>query len=61
MYKIEFYEKDGESQIFEFLEDLRKRKDTNKDARIQYAQATSYIRSFQITGPEGFQKALQSI
>ena len=58
MYKIEFYEKDGESQIFEFLEDLRKRKDTNKDARIQYAQATSYIQLLSDNGTRGLPKSI---
>ena len=37
MYTIEFYEKsNGESEIWEFLESLRKKASTNKDARIQY-------------------------
>ena len=36
MYKIEFYEKpDGTSDIWDFLEKLRQKAHTNKDARIQ--------------------------
>ncbi len=29
MFTIDFYEKNGQSPVFEFLEDLRMRKDTN--------------------------------
>ena len=36
MYNVEFYEtQDGKSQIWEFLEDLRIKAATSKDARIQ--------------------------
>lgn len=48
MYKIEFYEKEnGESEIWEFLEALRTKASTNKDARIQYKQAALYIQLLQ--------------
>lgn len=44
MYTIEFYAKEnGESDVINFLEDLRKRASTNKDARVQYRQAAFYI------------------
>ena len=39
MYTVEFYEKaDGNSELWDFLEDLRKKAANNKDARIQYKQ-----------------------
>ena len=39
-YNIIFYEKqNGESEIWNFLEELRIKSATNKDARIQYNQA----------------------
>lgn len=51
MYNIEFYEKsDGTSDVWDFLEELRTKKDTNKDARIQYKQATMYIELLQNNG-----------
>ena len=51
MYQIEFYEtKDGESQIWDFLEDLRKKAATSKDARIQHKQASLYIELLQQNG-----------
>lgn len=44
MYKIEFYEKqNGESDVWDFLESLRIKSETNKDARIQYKQIVFYI------------------
>ena len=51
MYKIEFYEKaNGESEIWDFLEDLRKKAATNKDCRIQYRQISLYIELLQKNG-----------
>ena len=51
MYQIEFYEtQDGESQIWDFLEDLRKKAATSKDARIQHKQASLYIELLQQNG-----------
>ena len=39
MYNIEFYEdSNGRSELGEFLESLRVKAATNKDARIQYKQ-----------------------
>lgn len=62
MYTIEFYEKDnGESEIWEFLETLRIKASTNKDARIQYKQAVLYIQLLQDNGtrlPENVTKHL---
>lgn len=50
-YQIIFYEKEnGKSQVWDFLEELRKKSATNKDARIQYKQATLYIELLQNNG-----------
>lgn len=44
MYTIEFYEKEnGESDVWDFLEELRTKAPTNKDARIQFKQISFYI------------------
>lgn len=44
MYTVEFYENSkGKSETWEFLEKLRIKAATNKDARIQYKQVTLYI------------------
>ncbi|MEY8258222.1 type II toxin-antitoxin system RelE/ParE family toxin [Erysipelotrichaceae bacterium 66-17] len=44
MYNIEFYENSkGESQIWDFLEKLRKEADSTKNARIQFKQIVFYI------------------
>ena len=44
MYEIEFYEtEDGKCPIWDFLEALRLKAPTNKDARIQHKQASLYI------------------
>ncbi len=44
MYTIEFYEKEnGESDVWNFLEELRIKAPTNKDARIQFRQISFYI------------------
>ena len=51
MYNVQFYEtQDGKSQIWEFLEDLRIKAATSKDARIQYKQASLYIELLQQNG-----------
>ena len=51
MYSIEFYEKEnGESDVWDFLEELREKAVTNKDARIQYRQITLYIELLQNNG-----------
>lgn len=51
MYRIEFYEKaDGTSDVWDFIEGMRLKKDTNKDARIQYKQAVMYIELLRING-----------
>ncbi len=50
-YNIIFYEKEnGESEIWNFLEALRKNSSTNKDERIQYKQASLYIELLQNNG-----------
>ena len=44
MYKIEFYEKNnGSSDVWDFLEELRIKADSNKDARVQLKQLRLYI------------------
>ena len=44
MYKIEFYENQhGESEVWDFLEALRVKSQSSKDARIQYNQIIFYI------------------
>ena len=62
MYTIEFYEKsNGESEIWEFLESLRKKASTNKAARIQQKQTVLYIQLLQDNGtrlPENVTKHL---
>ena len=51
MYNVEFYEtQDGKSQLWEFLEDLRIKAATSKDARIQHKQASLYIELLQQNG-----------
>ena len=51
MYKIIFYtEKDGNSPVLEFLENLRSKSDKNKDCRIQYKQAVLAIQLLQDNG-----------
>lgn len=50
-YNIIFYEDtNGDSEIWNFLEYLRQKSATNKDARIQYNQATLYIQLLQDNG-----------
>lgn len=51
MYEIEFYEtEDGKCPIWDFLEALRLKASTNKDARIQHKQASLYIELLQQNG-----------
>lgn len=59
-YNIIFYEKEtGKSEIFDFLETLRKKALKSKDARIQYKQIALYIELLQENGtllPENITK-----
>lgn len=51
MYRIEFYENsNGKSEVLDFLEELRNKAHTNKDARIQYKQIALYIQLLQDNG-----------
>lgn len=51
MYTVEFYENaDGKSELWDFLEKLRIKAATNKDARIQYTQISLYIQLLQDNG-----------
>lgn len=44
MYNIEFYKSSsGKSELWDFLEDLRQKSQTSKDARIHYKQILFYI------------------
>ena len=43
-YKLDFYrDKNGESEVLNFILALKNVSKTNKDARIQYNKMTSYI------------------
>ncbi len=63
MFDIIFYEKkDGVSEIWTFLEKLRLKSPTNKDARIQYRQAVLYIELLSKNGthlPESITKHIE--
>ena len=51
MYNIELYEdSNGKSELWEFLESLRIKAATNKDARIQYKQISLYIQLLEDNG-----------
>lgn len=51
MYTVEFYEKsNGNSELWDFIEDLRIKSSSNKDARIQYKQVILYIQLLQDNG-----------
>lgn len=62
-YNIIFYEKqNGVSEIWDFLENLRHKSLTSKDARIQYNQACLYIELLQDNGthlPETITKHIE--
>ena len=62
MYEVEFYEDaNGVSELWDFLEELRVKSATNKDARIQHKQITLYIQLLQDSGtrlPENITKHL---
>ena len=63
-YKIEFYQNvSGYSPVWEFLEGLRTKSVSNKDARIQYKQATLYIQLLEDNGthlPENITKHIEN-
>ena len=45
VYELVFYEdKRGKSDVLEYLEDLYKRKDTDKDSRILYCKIQAYFK-----------------
>ncbi len=51
MFQIEFYEKeDGTSELRDFLEELRLKAKSSKDARIQHKQIMLYIQLLQDHG-----------
>lgn len=62
-YNIIFYEKsNGKSEVWDFLETLRKKAFSNKDARIQYKQITLYIELLHNNGtslPENITKHIE--
>ena len=44
MFTVEFYEtRDGKSELWDYLEELRIKSTNSKDARIQYNQISLYI------------------
>lgn len=51
MYNIEFYEDaNGKSELWDFIENLRIKAATNKDAHIQHKQIDLYIQLLQDNG-----------
>ncbi len=51
MYIVIFYEKfPDQSELWDFMEKLRLKSKTSKDARIQYKQITLYIQLLQDNG-----------
>ena len=51
MFNIDFYETSkGHSDVREFIESLRVKAETSKDARIQYGQIVRYIELLQNNG-----------
>jgi phage-related protein len=51
MYTVDFYQTSGGySEVFEFLEDLRTKAFSSKDAKIQYKQVALYIQLLQENG-----------
>ncbi len=51
MYSIDFYQtSSGHSDVFGFLEDLRTKAHSSKDARIQYKQVARYIQLLEDNG-----------
>ena len=53
MYRVEFYEKEnGESELWDFLEELRVKASSSKDAHIQYKQISLYIQLLQDKGTQ---------
>lgn len=51
MFHIEFYEKaNGESELWDFLESLRLKAATDKNARIQHKQISLYIQLLEENG-----------
>ena len=63
MYNVVFYEDiNGESELWNFLEELRIKASTNKDARIQHKQISLYIQLLEDHGtrlPENITKHLE--
>ena len=51
MNRIEFYRKrDGTSDVLDFLDDLRQRSSSDKDARTQFRQMNLYIDLLRMNG-----------
>lgn len=51
MYKVEFYEdKNGRSEVFEFINNLEKRSFVSKKNRIDYNKIAAYINMLQKMG-----------
>ena len=51
MYNVDFYQtSSGHSDVYEFLEDLRTKAHSSKNARIQYKQVARYIQLLEDNG-----------
>ena len=62
MFTIEFYETaNGQSDIKDFLEQLRLKRKFNKDARIQFQQISFYIQLLQENGTRLSQNILKPL
>lgn len=50
-YRLAFYEtRSGDCQVWDFLEELRIKSASNKDARIQYKQVSLYMELLKLNG-----------
>lgn len=62
-FEIDFYEKEnGKSEILDFINDLQRKKDKDKNARIQYKQIILYIELLSKNGtslPQNITKHLE--
>lgn len=61
MFRIEFYEKDGKSELYDFYRELSVKSEKSKDARIQHKQFALYIQLLSQNGtnlPSGITKHL---
>lgn len=51
MYTVEFYEdKNGKSEVRDYLDELKVKEDTDKNARVNREKILAYIKSLQLYG-----------